>query len=243
MNKTKTILNQLGKDFFVEEYLNKKKSCGIIAKELGVSQTSIIPWLRKYNIQRRNSSESQLLVRRTINNCVCKICGKEFHVGPHQIKRGRGIFCSVECMYKGNSRSLKNGEHPSSRYKFTKEDTVGIKNGNYKDGRTELRIYSIARNAHRRGYEYSLSIEDVKEYWQKPCFYCGSSMETIGLDRVDNTRGYTKDNIVSCCWDCNRIKMTMTQEGFFEKIIQIYNYNKLWEKDEKQISGEESHSC
>lgn len=237
MNKTKTILNQLGKDFFVEEYTNKKKSCGVIAKELGVSQTAIIPWLRKYDIPRRGVSESQLLVRRTTNNCVCKICGKEFHVGPYQIKRGRGIFCSVECMYKGNSRSLKNGEHPSFQYKFISKDTVGEKNLNFKGGRTILRINEMIGNAKKRGYEFALTLEDIKEYWKQPCYYCGSPVETVGLDRVDNTRGYFKDNVVSCCWDCNRIKMTMTVDGFFEKIIQIYNNNKLWERDESKKSA------
>lgn len=40
-------------------------------------------------------------------------------------------------------------------------------------------------------------------YWQKPCTYCGDKIDTIGLDRIDNDKGYAVDNVVSCCFDCN----------------------------------------
>lgn len=31
------------------------------------------------------------------NNCVCKACGKEFHVITAKVKTGRGIYCSRQC--------------------------------------------------------------------------------------------------------------------------------------------------
>lgn len=34
------------------------------------------------------------------------------------------------------------------------------------------------------------------------CFYCGDTRR-LGLDRIDNTKGHTKDNVVVCCYDCN----------------------------------------
>lgn len=34
------------------------------------------------------------------------------------------------------------------------------------------------------------------------CFYCGDT-KRLGLDRIDNTRGHTKDNVVVCCYECN----------------------------------------
>lgn len=44
------------------------------------------------------------------NNCVCKTCGKKFHSPPSTIKRGYGIFCSRECVYKDFKTSrLKSG--------------------------------------------------------------------------------------------------------------------------------------
>lgn len=34
------------------------------------------------------------------------------------------------------------------------------------------------------------------------CFYCGDT-HNLGLDRIDNTKGHTIDNVVVCCYECN----------------------------------------
>ena len=39
----------------------------------------------------------------------------------------------------------------------------------------------------------------------KSCIYCGDN-KRIGLDRLDNNKGHTKDNTVPCCYDCNCAK-------------------------------------
>lgn len=36
----------------------------------------------------------------------------------------------------------------------------------------------------------------------KPCHYCGDT-HRVGCDRIDNSRGHTKDNVVPCCIECN----------------------------------------
>ena len=40
------------------------------------------------------------------------------------------------------------------------------------------------------------------------CHYCQGSLPATGhgLDRKDSDLGYTFDNCVPCCWDCNRVK-------------------------------------
>jgi hypothetical protein len=70
------------------------------------------------------------------------------------------------------------------------------------------------------------------------CFYCGSLPSNLcsrsrtlppepynGLDRVDNTKGYTVDNVVPCCAHCNRAKNNYTQEEFYDHIAKIYFWN------------------
>ena len=36
----------------------------------------------------------------------------------------------------------------------------------------------------------------------KPCHYCGDT-HRIGCDRIDNSKGHTKNNVVPCCIECN----------------------------------------
>lgn len=57
--------------------------------------------------------------------------------------------------------------------------------------------------------------------WQKPCHYCSTSIETIGLDRIDSMQGYTLSNLVSCCEVCNWMKMNLTQAEFISHIQKI----------------------
>ena len=54
----------------------------------------------------------------------------------------------------------------------------------------------------KHGLENDLTKEFVLEECKKPCIYCGD-IKRIGLDRIDNTKGHTKDNVVPCCYECN----------------------------------------
>jgi hypothetical protein len=45
------------------------------------------------------------------------------------------------------------------------------------------------------------------------CFYCGST-DNLGLDRIDNNKGHTKDNTVVCCYRCN---MTRSNNYTYEE--------------------------
>ena len=53
-----------------------------------------------------------------------------------------------------------------------------------------------------------VSICDMDIEWMvlhiltKPCIYCGDTYR-IGADRIDNTEGHTKANVVPCCYECN----------------------------------------
>jgi hypothetical protein len=76
-------------------------------------------------------------------------------------------------------------------------------------------------NALKRGLVFELSFEDFLKFWQQPCHYCGDSIETIGLDRVDNTKGYSPDNVVSCCTRCNRMKLKEAYADFIDRCIKV----------------------
>lgn len=42
----------------------------------------------------------------------------------------------------------------------------------------------------------------------KPCFYCQLPLGKtgIGLDRIDNARGYVDGNVLPCCTLCNYVR-------------------------------------
>lgn len=48
------------------------------------------------------------------------------------------------------------------------------------------------------------------------CSYCSGNLDSsgYGLDRVDQSKGYTKDNCVPCCGQCNRWKGRLEGLGF-----------------------------
>ena len=93
-------------------------------------------------------------------------------------------------------------------------------------GQTKKQKYATyKRSAKSRGHEFELYIDTFLTYWQKPCHYCGEDIETIGLDRVDNSSGYTVENTVPCCFGCNKIKQAMTLEDFLNKISAIYKHS------------------
>ena len=45
-----------------------------------------------------------------------------------------------------------------------------------------------------------------------------------GIDRVDSSKGYEYNNVVSCCKNCNSAKMQLSIKEFKEHIIKIYNH-------------------
>ena len=84
--------------------------------------------------------------------------------------------------------------------------------------------FIVYRNrAKHRKIAFDLTLEIFNEYWQKPCYYCGNKIDTIGLDRINNDIGYLEDNIVSCCRECNIMKRAMTQKHFINQCKKISN--------------------
>jgi len=51
-----------------------------------------------------------------------------------------------------------------------------------------------------------------------------SQFKYNGVDRVDNTVGYTLDNCVSCCKICNNSKATLTLDEWKDWIERVHKY-------------------
>lgn len=70
----------------------------------------------------------------------------------------------------------------------------------------------------RRGKQWSLEDSIAVALFKSDCDYCGSPSKPLqlnGIDRVDNTQGYHKENVVACCSTCNYMKRQMTTAEFY----------------------------
>lgn len=54
----------------------------------------------------------------------------------------------------------------------------------------------------RKGHHNDLTIDYFRELISSGCIYCGDT-DRVGLDRIDNNIGHSKDNVVPCCYSCN----------------------------------------
>jgi predicted Zn-ribbon and HTH transcriptional regulator len=86
--------------------------------------------------------------------------------------------------------------------------------------------YTIYKySAKKRGYEFHLTKEFFEKHFGKSnCSYCGDHIETVGFDRVDNSKGYTEDNVVPCCEFCNELKLHRSKEDFIAKMKKILTH-------------------
>lgn len=89
--------------------------------------------------------------------------------------------------------------------------------------------YTVYINgAKSRGIEWESSMtKDIcLILFTSQCHYCGKKYvfneHPLGIDRVDNTKGYSIDNVVTCCQDCNFMKCTYTKEDFISICTHIY---------------------
>lgn len=143
--------------------------------------------------------------------CRCE-CGRERWVLTQNLMNGHTTTCGESpCSQKGPQPDLD------------------------KDIRDTLNQYK--KGAVSRGYGFSLSYEQFCELIKKDCWYCGkppairdrkkqitrayATVPQNGIDRVDNSKGYSVDNCVPCCSRCNRAKDTMTQAEFLGLIRLI----------------------
>ena len=90
-----------------------------------------------------------------------------------------------------------------------------------------IAIREYKKGAQKKGIEYNLAEEQFRKTTQKDCYYCGAKPDNIrnstglnrsykynGIDRIDNNKGYTMDNIVPCCKTCDAAKGILTTQEF-----------------------------
>ena len=182
----------------------------------------------------KKTVDGYLLRRGTVRTCGCgtgiknDFVGKRFRkllvlgkIGP---SKNRSVIWKALCdcgnIIEISSKSLLSGKVKScgcARRIKVGEASVNRKYKSYED------------SAKTRGLGFELTKEEFVEITSLNCAYCGVAPGQIshrdfgngnyiynGIDRVDNSIGYIKENIVPCCFICNRAKGASSKEGFEE---------------------------
>jgi len=103
--------------------------------------------------------------------------------------------------------------------------------------------------------EFDIPLETFAQLCHQPCHYCGRKNKNSlsiksrgklggyvvkdfrynGLDRVDNSIGYTEENVVPCCAVCNRAKNSMSYDEFVEFLDELVDFRTQGEENERHL--------
>jgi hypothetical protein len=107
---------------------------------------------------------------------------------------------------------------------LTHQDIIQGRRFDTKDTR-RVSFSEYKNRAEKKEREFTLTEEMFEQEVMKDCYLCGKSNSDThcnGLDRFDNEQGYTDENVVSCCGNCNYLKRNYLYEDVLEKCERIY---------------------
>ena len=144
-------------------------------------------------------------------------CGNEFERPSYYLYKGFTKSCGCKKFVpSGRPRIAENGAHINTLF------------AHYK------------RSAKDRNIEFLIIKSEAKNLFELNCFYCGIAPTVSythshlsggyawnGIDRKDNSKGYTMENCVSCCKMCNFAKSNYSIEDFTAWIKRTYEHLKL----------------
>lgn len=108
-------------------------------------------------------------------------------------------------------------------------------------------LYNILKTSSaKRGIECTITYEDFLFLTQiRTCCYCGGDVEwqsrtgrgscKYNLDRKDSSRGYSFDNIVVCCSNCNQMKREWLSFDEFRVVRRVLD---LWREGDQRKNEE-----
>lgn len=142
-------------------------------------------------------------------------------------------LCQCDC---GNQKLVRAGS-----LNFGNTTSCGCSRPNRKliHGKSSMRslMGDYKKRARYNKLYFELTDEQFNIITKKECFYCGTPPKNVkrrtvwgqngdyifnGIDRVDNTKGYSIDNCVPCCFMCNRAKNKLSVEEFFQWIERVH---------------------
>jgi hypothetical protein len=169
----------------------------------GFSQSAIARRLETYqnDIRRRLLALGLLRLRLAKRSgSGCARCGATEGVEPRkQRTRKQARFVCRTCVSRNSARyyaknSLNVNERRRARRKLKPARAI---------------LNDSKQNDRKRGLVNDLDLDFVERAICQECTYCGERPPRMSLDRIDNSIGHTKENVVPCCVRCNLVRGNM----------------------------------
>ena len=95
----------------------------------------------------------------------------------------------------------------------------------------KIRLAYVYKESIRHGTLSDILLGQYVKLLQQGCHYCGEGLENStksGLDRINNSKGYTLDNVLPCCGACNQIRGdNLTVQEMEVAMKAILDYRKM----------------
>lgn len=250
------IISRISKDKFLVECLN----CG---RQFEVSQSCLSHYKKnppescKNCISKALSKPRKYKVGQILGNCyelLELLGGNDWLVKC--TKCGKVQKQSIPNMKKHTKDTCFYCEHPEIEHNHQSDNRLHSMD-------IDTRIYTYYKghveSHNKTGSKYKsfeLTQEQYTRLIHSDCYYCGASpsedniwnkgnkrvkdefpIKINGIDRVDSNKGYTVDNCVPCCPQCNHMKLDYTTDEFLSKVKQIYC--KMFNDQSKDVASSE----
>ena len=153
--------------------------------------------------------------------CICE-CGAYTSVVSYSLTGNKTVSCGCFMREASSKRAVLRNHSPFNRLK-------------YGEASFNVLILSYKTKAAERSHIWGLTDDQARKLFSSNCYYCGVAPYQVcrsnrsnggfvynGLDRLDNSRGYTPENVVSCCGPCNVAKRAMSESDFLKLVSNIY---------------------
>lgn len=160
---------------------------------------------------------------------TCKICNQTKSIDEFYSSQ-RSLKCK-ECTLR-ITREYKRKKRKNKNFRL-------IESKKQKERRVRLWMNTLVNDSKRKNVYNDLKVSDIEEIYEKQnglCYWFNIPLlvsdqkkhpQQPSIDRIDNTKGYTKDNIVLCCYSANI--------GRNENNVDTWkNFLKLLFKEEKK---------
>ena len=157
----------------------------------------------------------------SVDTKLCIACKEEVKLSLFSINRASKDGLQVRCKSCDNFRQAirrmtKGAEARAYSLKYQRE-----RRQNDKAYRLQMLLNASKQRSLKKGREHTLTLQDIKDMWpaDNKCPVFGFDFEwnsagfretSPSLDRIDSTKGYTKNNVQIISWKANRIKAYAT---------------------------------